>query len=524
MLTPHSGPRSKRTKGAGRELREQRGLLSPQLPQSRRDWSGCGLVALTLVMLASIVALIYYSDLIMPGVQVLDIELGSRSKSQAVKLLKQQWQERTVVLDGGDTGLTVNLPTLGMLIDAEATVQIAYERSRSLDRAGAALRRKGRISVSPILRFDAAVSEASLRALASHFYVHPVGAALRVTEGRVKGIPPVPGRALDPAATVAWLRENAVWVVATGRATPAFASVQPAIADVSALVEEANRWLSNPITIRVYDPITDQASVWTVSPEVWNAWLEITADLQAPAGLRWELDVEKARAFLAAQAANLGSERYIDIGAAVAGVQSAIETSSWYLGLRVYRRPGQHVVQIGETVASIARAHGIPYPWVQQANPGVGDALRSGQVLNIPSPDVLLPLPIIEHKRIVVSISQQAMWAYQDGAVVWVWPVSTGIPSSPTSPGVFQIQSHDPNAYAASWDLWMPYFMGIYRPVPASNFMNGFHGFPTRGGATLLWTGALGRPVTFGCILLSTANAAVLYEWAEEGVIVEVRP
>jgi lipoprotein-anchoring transpeptidase ErfK/SrfK len=87
---------------------------------------------------------------------------------------------------------------------------------------------------------------------------------------------------------------------------------------------------------------------------------------------------------------------------------------------------------------------------------------------------------------------------------------------------VFQVQSHEGNAYAASWDLWMPYFLGIYRPVPTSDFMNGFHGFPTRDGTNLLWTGNLGHPVTYGCILLSTQNAAALYEWAEEGVVVEI--
>jgi lipoprotein-anchoring transpeptidase ErfK/SrfK len=88
---------------------------------------------------------------------------------------------------------------------------------------------------------------------------------------------------------------------------------------------------------------------------------------------------------------------------------------------------------------------------------------------------------------------------------------------------VFQVQTHEPRAYAENWNLWMPNFMGIYRPVPTLGFMNGFHGFPTRNGATLLWTGDLGHPVTYGCILLSSDNAATLYDWAEAGVVVEVR-
>ena len=57
----------------------------------------------------------------------------------------------------------------------------------------------------------------------------------------------------------------------------------------------------------------------------------------------------------------------------------------------------------------------------------------------------------------------------------------------------------------------------------AFDFMNGFHGFPTRGDKQLLWTNSLGHPVTFGCILLSNDNAKKLYDWADQGVIVEIR-
>jgi lipoprotein-anchoring transpeptidase ErfK/SrfK len=80
-----------------------------------------------------------------------------------------------------------------------------------------------------------------------------------------------------------------------------------------------------------------------------------------------------------------------------------------------------------------------------------------------------------------------------------------------------------PNAYAANWDLYMPHFMGVYRPIPGSNFTNGFHGFPTRGGSQLLWTNSLGTRVTYGCILLNNQNASLLYNWAEEGVVVEIQ-
>jgi lipoprotein-anchoring transpeptidase ErfK/SrfK len=124
----------------------------------------------------------------------------------------------------------------------------------------------------------------------------------------------------------------------------------------------------------------------------------------------------------------------------------------------------------------------------------------------------------------VVSITQQHAWVYENGGLKWEWPVSTGIQSSPTWPGIYQIQSHEPNAYAGNWNLWMPNFMGVYQPIPGSDFTNGFHGFPTRGGSQLLWTDSLGTRVTYGCILVSNDNIQALYNWAEEGVVVEIQP
>jgi LysM repeat protein len=412
---------------------------------------------------------------------------------------------------------------LGIAPDVEAMVQNALRQGRSLDRMGAVLRGEGRIDIPPILEVDTALAEAHLGVLAARFDVPTKDAGVRVARGRVEAIPATAGRALDVAATVAWLERNIAQVVSEGRLDLTMVPVRPASIDVSALVAQANQWLSDPLSVRAYDPISDEALTWLVVPEVWSTWLSLSIDPRSPTQPRWELDAGKARAYLSTQAEALNPDRYLDWAEVTAALENAVTAQGWHVPARVYHRERQHVVQPSETLASIARDYGMPYPWVQQANPGIGDALQPGQVLTIPSPDVLLPLPVVENKRIVVSISQQAMWTLEHGVVKWIWPVSTGIGSSPTSPGVFQVQSHDPNAYANSWDLWMPYFMGIYRPVPTSHFMNGFHGFPTRDGVNLLWTGALGRPVTFGCILLTTANAAVLYEWAEEGVLVEIQ-
>jgi len=484
---------------------------------------GASLVLL-LAAAVMIALLLYHSDLIMPGVQTLGVELGGKSKAEAAALLQQNWQQRTIILDADDTTWTVTPATLGITLHAKATAQVAHRQGRSLATLQETLKAKGRVNILPVWGIDPTVAEANLQTCASQLDVPPVDAGLRLVAGRVEATPSLVGRALDVAATVTWLKQNAAKVFTEGRLPLVTVPLPPAITDASAVVAQANQLLANPLSVHAYDPISDEALAWTVAPDVWGTWLSLDVDPADSTQLDWELDTEKVRAFLAEQATMLGPDRYLVLDEAVTTVRETISAPSWDVPLRVVHHERQHIVRSGETLSKLARDYGIPYPWIQQANPGMGDTLYAGQALTIPSPNALLPLPVVENKRIVVSLSEQKMWAYENGAVKWEWLVSTGIPSSPTSLGVFQVQTHEPNAYASKWDLWMPHFLGIYRPVPTADFMNGFHGFPTRGGSRLLWTGDLGHPVTYGCILISTENAIALYEWAEEGVVVEVRP
>jgi lipoprotein-anchoring transpeptidase ErfK/SrfK len=134
----------------------------------------------------------------------------------------------------------------------------------------------------------------------------------------------------------------------------------------------------------------------------------------------------------------------------------------------------------------------------------------------------LLPYPVIPNKRIVISISKQHLWAYQDGQLWEDHKISTGVDKSPTQPGIFQVQTHDPSAYASVWDLTMPNFLGIYEAWPG--FMNGIHGLPTLSNGRLLWGSILGKPASYGCIIMDLKPAERLYNWAENGVVVEIQP
>lgn len=139
--------------------------------------------------------------------------------------------------------------------------------------------------------------------------------------------------------------------------------------------------------------------------------------------------------------------------------------------------------------------------------------------LNPPTPE---PSPEENiNKRVVVDISDQRTYVYENDEVAFEFIVSTGEPGRDTATGEFEIQSKIPMAYASTWNLDMPFWLGIYWAGPLEN---GFHAVPTvRHTGETMWDGYLGQRVSYGCIILSMEDAETLYNWAEMGVPVKVQ-
>lgn len=464
---------------------------------------------------------LFDSNQILPGVHTLGLDLGGKTVAEAKIAIENQWNSQTITLENDEVPLAVSPSAIGIVIDAQVTAQIAYQQGRSLaDLLLDIQTALGTAGFAPAWHFDPAVAEAKLLATAELVNQPAVDASLQFVDGQFVATPAIPGRAIDIAATLAYLQQHASQVALSGRLPLTMIATQPTFTEASPLVAQANALVVHPLTIHVFDPVRNQSHDGIVPAGTWGSWLVVNT---AGGQLQWQVNPDQVSKYMATQATTFGPDRYLKQPESSTAIIEAITSQTFYANLRLYHTPSQHIVQSGETLSSIAYHYGMPYPWLLQANPGLGDFLSVGQSLAIPSPDDLLPLPVIENKRVIVSISQQRVWVYENGGLKWEWPASTGIDSSPTSPGLFQIQSHEVEAYASNWDLYMPYFMGVYRPVPAVDFMNGFHGFPTRNGSTLLWTGNLGHPVTYGCILISTTNAEMLFHWAEEGVVVEIQ-
>jgi lipoprotein-anchoring transpeptidase ErfK/SrfK len=122
-------------------------------------------------------------------------------------------------------------------------------------------------------------------------------------------------------------------------------------------------------------------------------------------------------------------------------------------------------------------------------------------------------------KYILVDISEQHMYVYEGDSLVYSFVASTGM-NNATRTGLFHVQSKIPNAWGSTWSIWMPNWLGIYW---SGGLENGIHALPILPNGATLWAGYLGRPISYGCVVLSTYDAQVLYDWAEIGTPVEIR-
>ncbi len=192
-----------------------------------------------------------------------------------------------------------------------------------------------------------------------------------------------------------------------------------------------------------------------------------------------------------------------------------------------------HIVQAGETLTVIARAHDVSVEELvlinELADPDlvyVGQKLalpRSAVVPSTPDPSPTAPSvestpvaslaspdEILEGRWIDVDISDQRLTAYEDDTPVRSTLVSTGLPDTPTPVGQFRIWikfRYDDMAGADYYIEDVPYVMYFHQGY-------GLHG--------VTWHGNFGHPMSHGCVNVPTPEAAWLFEWADVGTLVNI--
>ena len=179
-----------------------------------------------------------------------------------------------------------------------------------------------------------------------------------------------------------------------------------------------------------------------------------------------------------------------------------------------------HTVRRGETLSQIAAYYGVTVDQIRQLNNlKKGDILRVGQKLII-SGKPNKKRASKGQKKFVVDISEQRCWRYEGDKLLNTWRCSTGRNNS-TKTGRFRVQSKIRKAYGSTWNIWMPWWLGIYWSGPVEN---GIHGLPwnAKTGART-WAGLVGTPITYGCVMLNDKAAETLWRWADIGTLVIIK-
>jgi hypothetical protein len=469
-----------------------------------------------------------FTDRIYPGVSVQGLDVGGLTLDEATTALAEHLPAPAVEgigLRAGEHFWRLTWADVGQGYDYAGTAQVAFQIAREGSPSENLLspwrvRFAGR-AVEPLaIPPDPAQVEARLEEAASFMYVPPAEAKLRITPEGLAPSPGRPGTALDVEASTA--RVLQALGDGTAEVSLALTDILPTLSEPEPAYSQARSLLAQSFTLIAYDPLTDYHTEFKAPPPRVATWLQAVPD-PASEGDRLVLggDQTPVRAWLREIEVQLGPERTMDEPETMARILEALVAGEPRAEARIRHPQSTYVVQPGDNLFDIAYSHGFPAWRLEEANPDVDpDALAIGMELALPSIDVLFPEPLVPGKRIEINLPEQRLRAYEGEQLVFDFTCSSGISSTPTIAGQFQVLFKEPEAYASRWDLEMPYYMAVYQEGP--EFFNGIHELPITSSGRRLWSGVLGWPASYGCIILDIGDAEALYNWAPVGTLVRI--
>lgn len=176
------------------------------------------------------------------------------------------------------------------------------------------------------------------------------------------------------------------------------------------------------------------------------------------------------------------------------------------------------VVESGRTWYKIGFAHELLYPERVQGDWYVAaDVVR--EFTDSGDHNLTKNTSTTTKKRIVVSVSEEKLYAYDGDVLFMEEPISTGLEFTPTPRGTFTVFEKTPSRF-------------MQGPIPGvSDQKYDLPGVPwdlyfTKDGAVIhgaYWHNNFGKPWSHGCVNLSPENAEKLYMWADIGMSVTVK-
>lgn len=183
-----------------------------------------------------------------------------------------------------------------------------------------------------------------------------------------------------------------------------------------------------------------------------------------------------------------------------------------------------YTIQVGDTLQKIALRYNSSVAELMALNQIANmDRIFWGQTIIVPQREggepAPAPAPAVEApaassavgKEVLVDLSEQRAYAYENGTLLNSFVVSTGLPGTPTLTGTFAIyvKYRSAGMTGPGYNLPnVPYVMYFYRGY-------GLHG--------TYWHNNFGQPMSHGCVNFRTSDAQWLYNWAPVGTTVRVQ-
>jgi len=460
---------------------------------------------------------------ILPGVYVEEIKLGHLTTTEAAIEIHNNWnRDNKILVSDGIHQSYLKFEEIGINIDPIETANNAFDFGHGedlfLDISNLFRAFFSKTSQPIVVKFNIQQGRQGLESLVPYMSLAPIDATVELRGTEFVAVDGQLGYTINIEDSLQEINNRLLDIIREKKYQVKLMPVIPRVTNVSNYITQGQAFISRPLEIKAYDPIANEAFSWLVPKETIASWTSVgTSEL----GPTFRLEPTEIATYLETYAENIGTDLTIN-GDVFASVVANAFDSNTTPTILINHKPTLYTIQPGDTLLKIGWKLGFPFWMIMKANPHINpDELISGEILTIPSKDALLPYPIIENKRIVISISKQRLWVYENGELLSKHIISTGMDRSPTQPGIFQVQTHEKSAYASVWDLTMPNFLGIYEAWPG--FMNGIHGLPTLSNGRRLWENVLGKPASYGCIIMKLDAAEWLYNWAEQGVVVEIQ-
>ncbi|MFZ6036023.1 MAG: L,D-transpeptidase family protein [Patescibacteria group bacterium] len=145
-------------------------------------------------------------------------------------------------------------------------------------------------------------------------------------------------------------------------------------------------------------------------------------------------------------------------------------------------------------------------------NVSAGDFNGDGRDEIVTGPSSWLAEGKVEYPRyVLVDLSEQRLYAFEYGRLVNDFLVSTGLPSTPTRPGTFQVSQKIYSHLYAGPDYYLPNTLYNLR-FDGPRFLHGAY-----------WHNNFGHPMSHGCVNIHYSDAAWIYNWMNVGDTVIVQ-